>query len=310
MPAGLSGKKFRFRAAVYLKKFKNQKSYENCGTVNVDGDTVDEVLMKVWEFCSKFTFRAVAFSESSDARVDATWSELLPSFDERDKFIVFQDKSNKKNIVPSKVDSNALVSWLSREIVVMVYKYSESVISLERWRQVENQLIRPLETDRSGAESVASINQLKDELKCTHGKYLSGDDVNWGCWASWISSKPYDQRENLKNQAPPEHLINLFSSVPVHSDTILEKARLDLQVANTVNGAYRNILRELKNDYQQVNNLLNVMGERISMMEAKQKEYDDMLTAMNSSVSVRENRFSAELARSVTNCLDVDHDII
>ncbi|XP_065073528.1 uncharacterized protein LOC135697685 [Ochlerotatus camptorhynchus] len=212
MPAGLSGKKFRFRAAVCLKKFKNQTSYENCGTINVDGDTVEEVLMKIWEFCSQFTYRAFAFSEPSDSRVDATWSEIFPSYDERDTFIMFQNKSSKKNIVPSKVDSNTLVSWLAREMFLIVYKYSDSVTTLERWRQVESQLIRPMETDPSGAESIASINQLKEELKYTHGKHLSGDDVNWGCWASWISSKPYDQRDNLKHQTPPEHLINLFSS--------------------------------------------------------------------------------------------------
>ncbi|XP_055523167.1 uncharacterized protein LOC129717324 [Wyeomyia smithii] len=308
--AVLSGKKFRFQAPVYLKKFKNQKSSENWGTVNVDGDTTEEVVLKIWEFCSKFVYRAVSFSEPSDSRADPKWAEFSPKYDERDTFIVFQDQSSKKNIAPSKVDSNTLVNWLVKEVFEIVYKYSESVTSLEKWRLVENQLLRPLETDRSGAESVTSINRLKEELKRIHGKYLSGDDVNWGCWACWISSKPYDQREDLKNQAPPEHLINLFCSVPVHSDTILVKARLDLQVANTVNSAFRNIIGELKNDHQQASNILNIMGEKISMMEAKQKEYDDMLAAMNTSVSVKENKFSVELAHSITNCLDVDHDLI
>ncbi|XP_055536466.1 uncharacterized protein LOC129725076 isoform X2 [Wyeomyia smithii] len=68
--AVLSGKKFRFQAPVYLRKFKNQKSYENCGTVNVDGDTTEEVVLKIWEFCSKFVYRAVSFSEPSDSRAD------------------------------------------------------------------------------------------------------------------------------------------------------------------------------------------------------------------------------------------------
>ncbi|XP_062541904.1 uncharacterized protein LOC134209899 [Armigeres subalbatus] len=293
---------------VFLKKFKNQKSYEKCGAINVDGDTVNEILTMVWSCCSKFTHRAVRFTESADSRPEASWEDVIPGFDDCDRFLVFQDKINKRNISPSKVDSANLVNWLSKEVSVIVYKYSDSITSLERWHQVEAQLLRPLEKDRSGAESVASINQLKEQLKRIHGKYLSGDDVNWGCWASWISSKTFDQRDDLMNQAPPEHLINLFSSVPVHSDTILEKARLDLQVANTVNGAYSNILRELKNDYQQLGNVVRTIGERISMLETKQKEYDEMLQAMRNTVAVKENKFSVELARNVTDCLDVDHD--
>lgn len=308
LPDGADGKKFRLQVDVCMKKFKNQKSYEKCGAINVDADSPNEIAVKIWDYCSKFTHRAVRFSESSDSQPVASWEDSVPCFDECDRFLIFQDKSGKRNISPSKLDSNLLVSWLSREILVIVYKYSEAVITLEQWHQVQSQLIRPLEKDRSGAESVASINQLKEELKQVHGKYLSGDDVNWGCWASWISSKPHDQRTDLKNQVPPDHLINLFSSVPVHSDTLLEKARLDLQVASTVNGAYRNILQELKNDHQQLGNVVKIMGERISMLETKQNEYDEMLQAMRNSVAVKETKFSVELARSVTDCLDVDHN--
>ena len=50
------------------------------------------------------------------------------------------------------------------------------------------------------------------------------------------------------------------------------------------------------------------MGERISMLETKQNEYDEMLQAMRNSVAVKETKFSVELARSVTDCLDVDHN--
>lgn len=226
LPVGADGKKLRFQADVCLKKFKNQKSYEKCGAINVEGDSASEIAVEVWNCCSKFTHRAVRFTESTDLRIVASWDDTVPCFEECDRFLVFMDKSAKRNLFPSKLESRHLVSWLSHEMLVIVYKYSETVTTLEQWNQVQSQLLRPLEKDRSGAESVASINQLKEELKQFHGKYLSGDDVNWGCWASWISSKPLDQREDLKNQAPPEHLINLFSSVPVHSDTLLERQDL------------------------------------------------------------------------------------
>lgn len=262
--------------------------------------------MKIWQYCSKFIDRGVVFPDSTDATNELKWDHP-PTYEDRDKFMTFHDKISKRCTLPSKVDAHTLQSWQTKDVTVMLYKYSDAVSTLHKWNQVESQLLRSQTTDRAGAESISSLNQVKEDLKKRHGRYLSADDVNWGCWANWICSKPLNMRDELVQQTPPQHIVGLFSTVPVHSDVLLEKAKLDLQVASTVNKAYVKVLQDLSNDHQQLLNITSVMGQRILMLQEKQAEFENMLTAMNSSVSVRENRFSVELAQSVTDCIDVDH---
>ncbi|XP_062704270.1 uncharacterized protein LOC134286641 [Aedes albopictus] len=302
-----NGGKFQFSGTVYLKNFKNQKSFDRCGEVAVASDEVDDVMQKLWNYCIQFLHRALLFLGAAADVEEISWDEDQPVFENRNNFMVFHDKSSKRNTLPTKVDGKTLQGWLNKEVWIVLYKFSDRVTTLAKWHAVESQLLRPLEKDRAGAESIVSINKLKDDLKATHCKYLCGDDVNWGCWASWISSQPQDKREELINQTPPQHLISLFSSVPVHSDTLLAKARLDLNVATKINNAYSRILNDLRADHEQLLNVASLMAGRISLLEEKQKEYGDMLSAMTRSVAVTENRYSAELAQSVTDCLDVDH---
>lgn len=272
----------------------------------VSGGSAEDVLEKIWQYCLKFIHRGVIFPDVANQTGDLKWEDP-PTYEDRDKFMTFHDKISKRSITPSKVDGHTLQNWLTKDVTVMLYKYSDAVSTLHKWNLVESQLLRSQTTDRAGAESIASLNQVKEDLKKRHGRYLSADDVNWGCWANWICSKPLNMRDELTQQTPPQHIIGLFSTVPVHSDVLLDKARLDLQVADTVNKAYVKVVHDLKDDHQQLLNIVSVMGQRISMLQDKQIEYETMLTAMNSSVSVRENRFSVELAQSVTDCIDVDH---
>ncbi|XP_053698783.1 uncharacterized protein LOC128745728 [Sabethes cyaneus] len=300
-------KQYCFKGVVYEKKFKNQKSFERCGNIMVSSDYVDDVLEQIWQYCTKFIYRGVIFPDTSDDRGELKWEDP-PMYKDCDKFMTFHDKVSKRNIAPSKVDGHALQNWLTKDVTVILYKYSDAVSTLQKWNLLESQLLRSQSTDRAGAESITSLNEIKEELKDRHGRYLSADDVNWGCWANWICSKPLNMRDDLMRQTPPQHIIGLFSTVPVHSDVLLAKARLDMQVASTVNNVYVKVLHDLKEDHQQLVNITSVIGQRISMLQEKQVEYENMLTAMNSSISVRENKFSVELAQSVTDSIDVDHE--
>ncbi|XP_021711281.1 uncharacterized protein LOC110679829 [Aedes aegypti] len=306
LPSTSKNDEYRFEATVFEKKFKNQKSFERCGDVLVSGNSAEAVLEKIWQYCSKFIDRGVVFPDASENTGELKWDNP-PTYEDRDKFMLFLDKVSKRSTPPSKVDGHTLQNWQTKDVTVMLYKYSDAVSTLHKWNQVESQLLRSQTTDRAGAESISSLNQVKEDLKKRHGRYLSADDVSWGCWANWICSKPMNMRDELTQQTPPQHVVGLFSTVPVHSDVLLEKAKLDFQVASTVNKAYVKVLQDLNDDHRQLLNIASVMGQRITMLQEKQTEFENMLTAMNSSVSVRENRFSVELAQSVTDCIDVDH---
>ena len=278
-------------------------------------------MQQIWSFCVKFIHRAAVFNDSIHEILAASennsphgppaaavcWDEDAPAYENRNNFLSFHDKTSKRNYPPTKVDEAMLQTWISKDVSVVVYRFSDSVTSLRWMNLLEQNLLQPLEKDRAGAESLASVNKIKAQLKANHGRYLSGDDINWGCWASWIATKPAETREHLLQQTPPEHIISLFSSVPVYSDTLLEKGRLDLQVANAINNAYSRILRDLKNDHAQLHKSSLIMAKRIALLETKHKEYDEMLRAMQNSVTATENRFSAELAQTVADCVDIDH---
>ncbi|KXJ68991.1 hypothetical protein RP20_CCG000605 [Aedes albopictus] len=268
------------------------------GYIILGGNSAEEIMQQIWSFCVKFIHRAAVFNDSIHEILAASennsphgppaaavcWDEDAPAYENRNNFLSFHDKTSKRNYPPTKVDEAMLQTWISKD-----------------------NLLQPLEKDRAGAESLASVNKIKAQLKANHGRYLSGDDINWGCWASWIANKPAETREHLLQQTPPEHIISLFSSVPVYSDTLLEKGRLDLQVANAINNAYSRILRDLKNDHAQLHKSSLIMAKRIALLETKHKEYDEMLRAIQNSVTATENRFSAELAQTVADCVDIDH---
>ncbi|XP_055522793.1 uncharacterized protein LOC129716974 [Wyeomyia smithii] len=313
-PAGNSSeeKLFSFHADILEKKFKGQKSFEKRGTVEVTDDSVEGVLNRIWEYCAQFITKAVIFKDfdpkGHSTNLEAAWDNEDPSFESKDKFLIFQDKSGKRNIAPSDVTSNTLQGWLSKTITVVVYRYSDSVLTAHKYHAVESQLLRPAEKDRAGAESNVSLHKLKETLKVSHGNHLTSDDINWSCWANYISTQPTTMREELINQLPPKHLIALFRTVPIHSDTVLLRTKFDLRVAENENKAYTRIVGQLKQDCDNLRTLVAVMGRRILEMEQLLHDHCDMITAMRNTVTVEDNEYSQFLASKVTDCTDVDHE--
>lgn len=190
---------------------------------------------------------------------------------------------------------------------VIVFKYSASVTSKKRWILLKEKLLSPMQKDRAGAEAISSVNAVKSELKERHGRYLCADDIVWLCWANYICTKPTENRAALIDDSPPTHMVELFSSVPVHSETLLERGRLDLQVASTVIASYRTNIEQMESDHQQLLNLASLQGQRITRMREKLNEHEAMINAMKRSVSARETCFSQELARGVTDSNDDQH---
>lgn len=306
----------KFKGEVGIKNFKNQKGADPCGTLDIEDDDSDGVLRKIWEYCAPFVHRGVEFKDTVHDKVAAesdpsialvSWEDEMPSFETSWKFMLIHDKTSKRYFCPSKIDSKSLLSWEDKEMAVVLFKYSSVVTSSKRWALLKEKLLSPIQKDRAGAEAISSVNAVKEELKERHSRYLCADDIVWLCWANFICTKPTEDRSTLIESSPPTHMVELFRSVPVHSDTLLEKGRLDLQVASTVTASYRTILGQMEQDHQQLLNLVAIQGQRMAHMREKLNEHDEMLKAMKSSVSARENPFSQDLARRVTDCNDFQH---
>ncbi|EDS45621.1 conserved hypothetical protein [Culex quinquefasciatus] len=257
---------YRFKGDILVKNFKGQKIPDRCGEVSVESKKVADISAGIWEQCRGKVYRGVTFHDSPHEIIAAEedrsiaivkWDDELPNFENRGRFMYFLDVKSKRSHRPDKVDSKTLLSWEGKEISVVILKYSDAVTTLKRWNTVQNNLLRPKEKDRAGAASVSAVNAVQAELKKQHGKYLCSENVGWYCWASFICEKPLDERDELIRSAPPTHLVDLFTTVPVHSDVLLDKARLDLQVANTVNEAYGQILPKLNEDIAQVQQIFD-----------------------------------------------------
>lgn len=188
---------FRFHASVLEKNFKGQKSSEKRGTLKIGGNCVEDILRSVWDHCCQFVFKSAAFKEKGRNVFETTWDEKEPEYADMDRFITFNDENGKRNVIPSSLTEKLIHRWMEKTITVTVYRYSDSVSSALKYHAMEAQLLTPAQKDRVGAEAIESLDTLKKSLKENHGHRLVADDINWSCWATYISTQPMTLREDL-----------------------------------------------------------------------------------------------------------------
>ncbi|KAL9706287.1 hypothetical protein quinque_009805 [Culex quinquefasciatus] len=68
-----------------------------------------------------------------------------------------------------------------------------------------------------------------------------------------------------------------------------------------------NVVTQLKQDNANLLALVKVMGDRIESLESQLISHEEMLTAMNGTLTVQESEYSAALAEQVIDCIDIDH---
>ncbi|KAL9694760.1 hypothetical protein quinque_014045 [Culex quinquefasciatus] len=205
---------FRLEASVLEKNFKGQKSSEKRGSLKIGGNCVEDILRSVWDHCVQFVFKGAIFKENGRNAYEATWNEKDPEYADIDHFITFHDENGKRNVTPSCLTEKLIHRGMGKIITVTVYRYSDSGGNAHKFHAMEAQLLTPAQKDRAGAEAIESLDMLKSSLKEYHGHRLVSDDINWSCWATYISTQPMTQRDDLIKQLPPRHLTNLLERHP------------------------------------------------------------------------------------------------
>lgn len=76
-------------------------------------------------------------------------------------------------------------------------------------------VLQPVDRDRTGAHSTATIMELTQKLKEIHGQHLSAIAYSLTMWANSIHAAPSHKQESMVNEMPPPHLIHLFRSIPL-----------------------------------------------------------------------------------------------
>lgn len=204
--------------------------------------------------------------------------------------------------------------WRGLEVDVFVHVYSLSLTSLSHFKNAKKALIDPYSADRSGAASLVVVQELVKELKEIHKHNYVASTITWNMWANIISKAEVHLQEAMKHEAPPEHLISLFSRAPTHADDRLQTIRSNFQLATTVSDSYASDLSQLRVTVNEIRELAKAfttladdLDKRLKVCENKRDCHNEMLGAAN--VVIEESSFSVRAFNDISNHEDIDHII-
>ncbi|KAG9414339.1 hypothetical protein AC1031_013539 [Aphanomyces cochlioides] len=199
-----------------LRNFKGQSSGTVLEQLTVEASSVDHFKELVTTVVLPHLKREVIISEE----MEPTWSSsTTPDPADIDKFVLFYPPS-KRTLGFNALSSTILQAWLNKCVNLHVHRYSNYVSSKQVWLTVERALILPAERDRAGAATTAALLALKTKLKTTYKDTYRSQDINWHMWAAQIQASEPHLQDSMVAQAPPAHLIHLFTHAPEDVDHI------------------------------------------------------------------------------------------
>lgn len=115
-----------------------------------------------------------------------------------------------------------------------------------RSNQLKKTLIDVQTRDRSGAASIAIVQQYVDQLKEIHKFNYSGRDIHWQIWATTILSAEAHRREAMLHKPPPGKINEFFTRALDHSDNVLRGVRQNVSIGISVNNEAKEYIRQIK----------------------------------------------------------------
>ncbi|XP_039452631.1 uncharacterized protein LOC120431591 [Culex pipiens pallens] len=293
-------------AVFFKRRFVGESSGSQVANQFITGDTVKDIVLKLWDVAKPFVHREVVIKEE-DGVQKAAWAENEPRFEDNSKFLVLQDSSQKRRVKVDKLDSRTLINWRDREIRVHIHVYSSSVSCKSLWEVVEKQLISPQLPDRAGAPSNQSLTALAEELREKHGHSFNAHTSAWKLWANHIQALPAHEKERQMESLPPNDLLKFFRSVPLREEVRMANIRRGLGVANVVNEGYAVDLELLEEEVDQMIAMGQRVKARIAAMRAKYAINSSLVSTMAEAMRPEESELSQSLSSQVTDLLDHEH---
>lgn len=223
----------------------------------------------------------------------------------------FNDKANHRYYPVDKVTTNLLQNWRKKEIYLLLHVYSLSVNNKSVFKTVKDTLLVPEARDRAGAASNKSVEELANKLRDKHGNDLQAHDMAWMMWANAIFTEDSCIRDTLIEQAPPTHLIKLFSA---KEQPRIQSLKRSFAMAHSVNAGYhdevifiRKSFDELEEIFQIFQHKMNHLKRCIEALEKRDELGESFISAAEESVRVEESAFPESIASRVTEQDDIDH---
>ncbi|XP_021695243.1 uncharacterized protein LOC110675161 [Aedes aegypti] len=170
---------FVFTGVFFRRLYRGQLRPREFGKHDVEGDSVHDVLERIWNAANPQIQRQVVFEDEVPK-----WSEKQhPEPDDIDLFITLYDETKKKTYAPSVVTPRVLATWREKTIKIYAYAYSVKVETAAQYQLVLRQLIAPSSQDRAGANSMRDDAALAQTLRDTH-QHLEAFDKESVQWQS------------------------------------------------------------------------------------------------------------------------------
>lgn len=296
---------------VAVRDFKGHSSGREIGKWGVAGNTPSEFLHQCWLMSQRFLKREVIFRCNESGEAVPVWGEENPQEMDFARFALFNDKANHRYYPVDKVTANILNHWKKKDIHLLLHVYSLSVSNRAVFKTVKDSLLEPESRDRAGAASNRMVDDLAKKLRDKHGSCWQAQDIAWMMWANSIFAADPCQRDSLIDEAPPAHLIKLFST---REQPAIRSIKRSFAMAHSVNAGYhdevvviRKTFCELEGIVQTLTTKMEQLNRSIEALEIRDTMGESFISAAEETVRTEETSFSDQLAARVREQEDVDH---
>lgn len=299
---------YSLKARFINREFIGQKGLNTSTEISITGQTIQEILNLFWDNSVAFIKREVLIEEDI-----FTWApQENPTRQDIGKFLVLQNRGNRKTFSMDQVNSALLTKLRDKEVNVYVYTYGTNICNKAIHSNFESALLIPEQRDRAQADSTVALMDMVSQLKEIHSTHYSSNHANWVMWANFIQSTPPNvSRDRLMNECPPVHLLEFFRAVPLSENEQMQSTSNGLQITGNMIDTIRGQLGLMRQDFQ---TMRSNTERNFELMEWRMQSVEDILLsnsrlieATNSSLRPQANTVSYQQESLVNDCDDVDH---
>ncbi|KAH9152822.1 hypothetical protein AeRB84_004816 [Aphanomyces euteiches] len=267
---------------------------------HLSGDDWSAFKTQIWSIIQSHVQKRAILQEA-----DQTWTvcDADPSVDMFDKYISLRYKTRILTPCDENEAHRFLVKYRGETLTLSVYKWGNEICTSEQQSEFIKQCIEPLETDRAGAGSEASLRVVMDRLKAKWGEILHGQSISWRLWANAILRQPRHKHDSEIAKPVPSNLVRYFRPLSASGQQHLQRLQRNASLARDV---VRSLIADVES-FQADHELMRIkLVATHTMLLGKQEVIEGFIQEMSPQPTDMEALMALSL---VPNQDDVDHEL-
>lgn len=182
------------------------------------------------------------------------------------------------------------------------------------YTEARDALMVPENVDRAGAATNNVTEQLAKKLRETHRGNLDGFDTAYYRWANYILSCDAHKQNELINDLPPSHLIQLFRQGQENPVQRINQLRRSVAIGQRLNRGVEQTIQGLDEDidsaieyHEQSLKLLKKIKRRCEGLHEQLTNNDTLLDSFDEAIGPRIDEHGQQLLSQIEDIPDVDH---